>query len=236
MTIRQPARYVEKGCAECRGPFTPTSGRQRYCEFHRKPKFRTARDTESKQTRRATAGGELQSPRPPRHLIVEKDPRDTKHREWIGLNHRVTDSDRRAWVAQALRVARRLHRDGHLVESSQLVDWARRTAAVEVELVGCHHLGSLADDFEFRCYGPHAVSANATQGQSPTEANADTAASLPTAETPPVMSVSGVVQGDPMYRPGPDPINVTGTPGMTAGRAIELFLAALAEHAMTPTR
>jgi hypothetical protein len=39
-----------------------------------------------------------------------------------------------------------------------------------------------------------------------------------------------------MYRPGPDPIDVTGTPGMAASRAIELFLAALAEHAMTPTR
>jgi hypothetical protein len=196
MTIRQTTLYAEKGCAECGAPFTPASGRQRYCEWHQAPKFRTARDTGRKRTSRERSDDELESLRPPGHLIVEKDPRETKHREWIGLNNRVTDSDRRMWVAQALRAARCLHRDGHLVESSQLVDWARRTAAVEVELVGCHHLGSLADDFEFRYYGPHAVSANATQGQSPTEANADTAANLPPAETPPVMSVSEVAQGD----------------------------------------
>jgi hypothetical protein len=72
--------------------------------------------------------------------------------------------DRVEWVAAALRLARRLHRDHRLGLSQEVVKWATRTALGEVELVGCHHLASLVDHVEFVLYGPR-VSEFATAGR-----------------------------------------------------------------------
>ena len=132
-------------------------------------------------------------------------------------------------MADALRLARRLHRDQRLGLSQQVVEWATRTANGEVELLGCHRLGSLADDLDFRCYGPHVASALGAQALSPTEGKRGQPPSLPPAETPPGMSDSGVVQGV-----DPTPVDVTGTPGLTVGRAVDVFLRAWAEHEGRP--
>jgi hypothetical protein len=217
MTIpRQPPAYGEKACAECGAPFTPASGRQRFCEFHQQAKFRTERDTESKRRRRSEPTAEDLT-RPPQRLPILLSP---NRKESVEDRRRRTE-----WVADALRLARRLHRDHRLGLSQQVVEWATRTANGEVELLGCHHLGSLVDDLDFRCYGPHVVSALGAQALSPTESKRGQPPSLPPAETPPGMSDSGVVL---------DPVDVTGTPGLTVGRAVDVFLRAWAEQEGRP--
>jgi hypothetical protein len=134
-------RYRDKICAECGAPFTPSSGRQRFCELHRADKFVTRRNSETRQRRRAELELTAEdATRPPGKLAV------------FGPHRR---RDRVQWVAAALRLARRLHRDHRLGLSQEVVRWATRTALGEVELVGCHHLASLVDHVEFALYGPH---------------------------------------------------------------------------------
>jgi hypothetical protein len=131
-----PVNYSEKVCGECGAPFTPTSGRQRYCDFHREPKFRRARNIEAQRAHRS---GPVRW-RPPTSLTVYLD-----HRR----------RDRVKWIAVALRLARRLQRDGHEACARRVVEWAERTANGEIELEGCHWLNSLCDCMEFTHWGQH---------------------------------------------------------------------------------
>ena len=205
-TIPPGRFYAEKICTRCTAPFIPASGRQLYCSDCRAPKLRTERDTESKRARRV----ELEQPtaeqmtRPPTRLPV------------LGSHRR---RDRVEWVAAALRLARHLHHDHRLGWSQIVVGWAERTANGELELIGCHHLGSLVDHVDFGLYGPH-VSAIATRGLSPTEANADVDARLSPAETPPELSDSAVVR-----RPGPAAVNCSSMTGAAAHEAAVKFSA-----------
>jgi hypothetical protein len=140
--VSQPAskpRYRDKACAECSAPFTPSSGRQRFCELHRAGKFATRRNTENRRRRRVELSAE-EATRPPTKLTV------------FGSHRR---RDRIEWIAAALRLARQLHRNHRLGLSQEVVKWATRSALGEVELVGCHHLASLVDHVEFVLYGPH---------------------------------------------------------------------------------
>jgi hypothetical protein len=195
-------RYRDKVCAECGAEFAPTSGRQRFCEFHRKPKFATARDSESKRRRRNDPTAE-ESTRPPRQLPI------------FGPHRR---RERTAWIADALRLARRLHRDGRLGLSQEVVGWAERTGLGDVKLVGCHHLGSIVDSIEFDCYGPHVMSEFATQAYLDREGKRGQGAGLSPAEAPPEMSVSGDV------RHGPPAVNCSSMTGAESRAAVAELL------------
>lgn len=175
-------RYGEKFCVECLAPFTPTSGRGKFCPLHREPKFRTARNSDAQRHHRS----DPQQWRVPTSLPVCGNRRQRDDDIWI------TDRDRGRWIRDALRLARKLQRDGYESCAKTVVGWAERTSLGEIRLAGCHWLNSLCDCEEFTHYGQHlapfgwcslgairgtipspALSSFAGEACSPTEANYD---------------------------------------------------------------
>lgn len=59
------SNYRTKYCATCGAPFTPRSGRQRYCDWCRMPKFRRVRNAEVQQRRRHPERYPTETPRLP---------------------------------------------------------------------------------------------------------------------------------------------------------------------------
>jgi hypothetical protein len=59
----ETTRYADKECARCGAPFTPSGGRQRYCDYCRLPKFRMERNREAQERHR-------QGPTVPPSIIV----------------------------------------------------------------------------------------------------------------------------------------------------------------------
>lgn len=132
---RRPPEYREGRCAECGAPFTPTSGRQRFCEFHRGAKFATARKTAAKFEQRHSERGW----RPPTRLDV------------TGVHHL---RERKTSVPAALRLARELHKISDERCARELVELAERTAGGTFRLWGCHDLADLVVHYEMEHRSP----------------------------------------------------------------------------------
>lgn len=78
--VSEITRYADKKCARCGAPFTPSGGRQRYCDYCRLPKFRMERNRESQERHR-------RGPTEPPSIIVVSPGR---YYVWIRLRDQPT--------------------------------------------------------------------------------------------------------------------------------------------------